>query len=72
MIKLSKEKNFAFELELAPRSRCHRKGKLDHGRPGSYDPDIDNGVSVRPFQETGLLTKNVISKWQRDPSASSG
>jgi hypothetical protein len=51
--------------ELANRIRCRWKDEDADGRPGPYGPDIDDGVKVniRPFQETGLLTRPVIKKW---------
>jgi hypothetical protein len=51
--------------ELVNRIRCRWKGEEENGRPGPYAPDIDDGVKVniRPFQETGLLAREVIKKW---------
>ena len=51
--------------ELRDRIRCRWKDETATGRPGPYAPDIDDGVKVniRPFQEAGLLTAKVISKW---------
>lgn len=51
--------------ELRDRIRCRWKDETAAGRPGPYAPDIDDGVKVniRPFQEAGLLTAKVISKW---------
>jgi hypothetical protein len=51
--------------ELRDRIRCRWKDETEEGRPGPYAPDIDDGVKVniRPFQEAGLLTAKVISKW---------
>lgn len=52
--------------ELKYRIRCRWKGEEEGGRPGPYNPDIDDGVKVniRPFQEAGLLgVREVIKKW---------
>jgi hypothetical protein len=51
--------------ELRNRIRCPWKDETAAGRAGPYAPDIDDGVKVniRPFQEAGLLTAKVISKW---------
>jgi len=51
--------------ELQYRIRCRWKGEEETGRPGPYAPDIDDGVKVniRPFQEAGLLAREVIKKW---------
>jgi hypothetical protein len=51
--------------ELANRIRCRWKDEEEAGRSGPYRPDIDDGVKVniRPFQETGLLAREVIKKW---------
>jgi len=52
--------------ELKYRIRCRWKGEEESGRPGPYNPDIDDGVKVniRPFQEAGLLgVREVIKKW---------
>ncbi len=52
--------------ELKYRIRCRWKGEEETGRPGPYNPDIDDGVKVniRPFQEAGLLgVREVIKKW---------
>lgn len=51
--------------EPRDRIRCRWKDETVAGRPGPYAPDIDDGVKVniRPFQEAGLLTAKVISKW---------
>ncbi len=51
--------------ELRHRIRCRWKEELEEGRPGPFAPDIDDGVKVniRPFQETGLLAREVIKKW---------
>jgi len=51
--------------ELRYRIRCRWKGEEKEGRPGSYAPDLDDGVKVniRPFQEAGLLEREVIKKW---------
>ncbi|HYT79482.1 MAG TPA: BREX-1 system adenine-specific DNA-methyltransferase PglX [Actinomycetota bacterium] len=45
--------------------RCRWKGEEKEGRPGPYAPDLDDGVKVniRPFQEAGLLEREVIKKW---------
>ncbi len=51
--------------ELRHRIRCRWKEELEEGRPGPFAPDTDDGVKVniRPFQETGLLAREVIKKW---------
>lgn len=51
--------------DLHHRIRCRWKGEEEEGRPGLYAPDLDDGVKVniRPFQETGLLAREVIKKW---------
>jgi hypothetical protein len=51
--------------ELRHRIRCRWKGENAEGRPGPYAPDLDDGVKVniRPFQDTGLLAREVIKKW---------
>lgn len=51
--------------ELRHRIRCRWKGEEEEGRPGPYAPDLDDGVKVniRPFQDTGLLAREVIKKW---------
>jgi len=51
--------------ELRNRIRCRWKGEEKDGRPGPYAPDLNDGVkvNVRPFQETGLLAREVIKKW---------
>jgi hypothetical protein len=51
--------------ELRNRIRCRWKYEERDGRPGPYAPDLDDGVKVniRPFQETGLLARDVIKKW---------
>lgn len=51
--------------DLLTRIRCPWKGEEEHGRPGPYAPDMDDGVKVniRPFQEAGLLARDVIKKW---------
>jgi hypothetical protein len=51
--------------ELRNRIRCRWKDEERDGRPGPYAPDLDDGVKVniRPFQETGLLARDVIKKW---------
>lgn len=51
--------------DLHHRIRCRWKGEEEEGRPGPYAPDLDDGVKVniRPFQETGLLAREVIKKW---------
>jgi hypothetical protein len=50
---------------LTSRIRCPWKHEESHGRPGTYAPDLDDGVKVniRPFQEMGLLAREVIRKW---------
>jgi hypothetical protein len=51
--------------QLPNRVRCRWKGEEKDGRPGPYAPDLNDGVKVniRPFQETGLLAREVIKKW---------
>lgn len=51
--------------ELHNRIRCRWKDEEESGRSGPYTPDLDDGVKVniRPFQETGVLARDVIRKW---------
>ena len=51
--------------ELRNRIRCRWKKEESEGRLGPYAPDLDDGVkiNIRPFQETGLLARDVIKKW---------
>jgi hypothetical protein len=51
--------------DLHNRIRCPWKGEAKTGRAGPYSPDLDDGVKVniRPFQETGLLAREVIKRW---------
>ena len=51
--------------ELRHRIQCRWKGEDKTGRPGPYAPDPNDGVhvNIRPFQEAGLLARQIVSKW---------